>query len=105
MEIKLLTEQVKSDKITIVDFYSDWCRPCVNLMPVLKKIEEEFSETVQVLKINVDENKEYVYDNNYSVRGIPRLMIYRNGEQLNDNYKGRTYSQITETLNQLTKNV
>ena len=72
------TEVLKSDKITIVDFYADWCGPCRKLSPILEEIETELSEKVKFTKINTDENIETA--KKYQRSGLPTLLVFKNGE-------------------------
>ena len=72
------TEVLKSDKITIVDFYADWCGPCRKLSPILEEIETELSEKVKFTKINTDENIETA--KKYQISGLPTLLVFKNGE-------------------------
>lgn len=72
------TEVIKSDKITVVDFFADWCGPCRKLSPIIEEIEQELSEKVKFTKINTDENIQLAQ--NYQISGIPTLLVFKNGE-------------------------
>ncbi len=73
-------EQVvlKSDIPVIVDFWAPWCAPCRIIAPVLEQIAQEYAGRVKVVKLNTDENPEIAAK--YNIRGIPTLLIFRNGE-------------------------
>ena len=62
----------------LVDFYAPWCAPCRMIAPALDKLAGEFAGRVKVVKVNVDEAPELAY--RYGVRGVPTLMLFRNGE-------------------------
>ncbi|MEM6910173.1 MAG: thioredoxin [Verrucomicrobiota bacterium] len=62
----------------VVDFWAEWCGPCRMLSPVLDEIAEEKKDTVKVVKLNVDDNRELAAE--YSVRSIPMLLFFKGGE-------------------------
>ena len=72
------TEVKESGKVTIVDFYADWCGPCRKLSPIIEEIEQELSDKVKFTKINTDENIELAQT--YQISGIPTLLIFKDGE-------------------------
>lgn len=73
-------EVLNSDKITIVDFYADWCGPCKMMSPVIDKIAEENAETIKVGKVNVDESQDLAMK--YNVMSIPTILIFKDGNIL-----------------------
>ena len=74
------TEVLKADKITVVDFYADWCGPCRKLGPIMEEIEQELGEKVSFTKINTDDNIEAA--KKYQVSGLPTLLVFKNGEPI-----------------------
>ena len=72
------TEVINSDKVTVVDFFFDWCGPCRKLSPIIEEIEQELSEKVKFTKINTDDNVQLAQ--NYQISGIPTLLVFKNGE-------------------------
>ena len=72
------TEVIKSDKVTVVDFFADWCGPCRKLSPIIEEIEQELSDKVKFTKINTDENIPLAQ--NFQISGIPTLLVFKNGE-------------------------
>ncbi len=72
-------EQVlKSDSPVMVDYWAEWCGPCKMIAPILDEIADEYSGKLTVAKLNIDENQNT--PQKYAVRGIPTLMIFKDGE-------------------------
>lgn len=72
-------EQVEnSKKLTIVDFWAEWCAPCRMIAPIVAELAEENSEAVKVGKLNVDENPKTA--TKFGIRGIPTLLFFKEGQ-------------------------
>ncbi len=72
------SDVIDSGETVLVDFWAEWCGPCKQIGPALEEISEEFNGKLTVAKVNIDENPET--PGKYGVRGIPTLMIFRDGE-------------------------
>ena len=71
-------EIINSDKPTLVDFYATWCNPCKMMSPVIDQTKNEVGDRANILKVDVDKNKEAAIK--YNVRGVPTFIIFKNGE-------------------------
>lgn len=69
---------LKSDRPVLVDYWAEWCGPCKMIAPILAEIATEYGDRVKVCKVNVDENQETA--TRFGIRGIPTLMLFKNGD-------------------------
>lgn len=72
------TEVLSSDLPVLVDFWAEWCGPCKMIAPILDDVATEYAGKVKVVKLNIDENP--ATPPQYGVRGIPTLMLFKNGQ-------------------------
>jgi len=91
---------LESDKFVLVDFWAEWCAPCKAIAPSLEEISEEMKGKLKVVKVNVDENP--TVSQSYSIRSIPALMIFKNGEKVSEKMgalpKSALQAWVNETL-------
>ncbi|GHT91215.1 thioredoxin [Betaproteobacteria bacterium] len=70
-------EVLNSDLPVLVDYWAEWCGPCMMMMPALEAVAAEYAGRLKVVKINVDEEGDL--GARYHIRGIPTLMLFKNG--------------------------
>ena len=68
---------LKSDKPVLVDYWAEWCGPCKMIAPILDEVAKEYSGKLKVAKLNIDDNQ--ATPPKYGIRGIPTLMLFKNG--------------------------
>ncbi|GAA4275432.1 thioredoxin [Aquimarina mytili] len=71
---------IDSKKPVLVDFFADWCGPCKVLSPILKEVKDELGDHIKIVKINVDKNQPL--SAKYQVRGVPTMILFKDGKQL-----------------------
>lgn len=69
---------VNSKTPVLVDFHAEWCGPCKMQAPILKEVAKEVGDSARIIKIDVDKNQELA--SRYQVRGVPTLLLFKNGK-------------------------
>ena len=87
---------LKSDKPVLVDFWAEWCGPCKMIAPILDEVSKDYGEKVQIAKINVDENQGVPAK--FGIRGIPTLILFKNGAVAAQKVGALSKSQLTAFL-------
>ncbi|MGO8951723.1 MAG: thioredoxin [Rhodomicrobium sp.] len=72
------TEVKMSDQPVLVDFWAEWCGPCRSVAPILEELSKEFAGKLKVVKLDVDANPKIAQA--YNIRGIPSLLLFKNGQ-------------------------
>ena len=89
-----------SKQPVLVDFWAEWCGPCKAIAPSLEELSEEMASKLKIVKINVDENPSI--SQTYSIRSIPALMIFKDGEKISEKMgalpKSALQSWVNETI-------
>lgn len=82
----------------VVDFWAEWCGPCKQIAPALEEISAELGDRVTIAKINIDENPDT--PSTYGVRGIPTLMLFKDGEVTDTKVGALPKSQLMQWIEQ-----
>jgi len=72
------TAVLGADRPVLVDYWAEWCGPCKMIAPILEEIADEYADRIKVCKLDIDDNAQT--PPRYGIRGIPTLMLFRNGE-------------------------
>ena len=92
------SEVVESDTPVLVDFWAEWCGPCKAIGPALEEIAGEKLDSLSIVKLNIDENP--LTPQKYNVRGIPTLLIFKNGEVVAEKVGALPKSQLESWIDQ-----
>jgi len=85
---------LKSDKPVVVDFWAEWCGPCKQIAPALDEMATEMSDKIVVAKVNIDDNPGI--PGKYGIRGIPTLLLFKDGEIVSQKVGALPKNQLVE---------
>lgn len=91
----------KTDNVVLIDFYASWCGPCRMLSPIIEELNEEIGDSVDMYKVNIDDNLEIAKQQN--VLSVPTLILFKNGEEVSRLVGLRQKSQIKEAISKVQK--
>ncbi|NGP77521.1 thioredoxin [Balneolaceae bacterium YR4-1] len=74
------SEVINADTPVLVDFYTDWCGPCKMMTPILKDLKKEMGSKINIIKVDAEKNADAAIK--YQVRGVPTLILFKNGRIL-----------------------
>src|SRR4051812_8705020 len=87
---------LKSDRTVVVDFWAEWCHPCLKIAPVLAELADENPDSLLIAKVNADENPKTPL--RYQVLAMPTLLIVRDGEVIGQMVGARSKSQLRREI-------
>ncbi|MDY6812308.1 MAG: thioredoxin TrxA [Pseudomonadota bacterium] len=90
------SEVLQAGQPVLVDYWAEWCGPCKMIAPLLEEIAEEYGDRLKVAKLNIDENPDT--PPKYGIRGIPTLMLFKQGEVEATKVGALSKSQLTAFL-------
>lgn len=90
---------INDSKPVLIDFHALWCGPCKVQSPILKEVASEMGDKIRVIKIDVDQNPDLA--SQYQIRGVPTLMIFKDGEVKYRQAGLHNKQQVLEVLNKL----
>lgn len=91
------TEVLNSKEPVLVDFWAEWCGPCKTMLPIVEEIAGEMGEKIKVVKMNIEDAPET--PTKYGLRGVPTLMLFKEGKVVDTRVGGMPKTQLSEWLN------
>jgi thioredoxin 1 len=87
---------LKSENLLVVDFTATWCGPCRVVAPLVEQLAQEYSDSIKVVKIDVDQDKPLA--KKYEVRSIPAVLIFKNGELVENLVGAKPYEEFNDAV-------
>ena len=94
-------EETISKPLVLIDFFAEWCMPCVMMAPVIEEIAEKFKGKIEFAKVNIDDNSSLAQK--FKVISIPTLIVFKKGKEIERIVGAREEEQLEERLRKLAK--
>ncbi len=91
-------EIINQNQLVLVDFYAEWCGPCKMMSPILQETKQYLKDTVKIIKVNVDNHQDLASE--FMVRGVPTLLLFREGKMLWRQSGVLSTNQLVEIIKQ-----
>jgi thioredoxin 1 len=92
------TDVLESDKLSVIDFWAEWCGPCRAIGPVIEELAKDYAGTVNIGKVNVDNNPQI--STNYGITSIPAILFVKNGEVIDKLVGAQPKSNFVKKIEQ-----
>lgn len=89
---------INGDRPVLIDFHAEWCGPCKMLAPIIKEVSRAINGKVRVIKIDIDKNQDLAQK--YQIRGVPTLVLFKNGKVVWRESGMKTKTQIINAIEQ-----
>lgn len=93
------SDVIQSAKPVLVDFTATWCGPCKMIAPILDQVAGEYGDRLEIVKLDVDDNQATAAK--FGIRGVPTLMLFKDGQAVETKVGAMSKSQLTEFLDRL----
>lgn len=93
------SDVIQSAKPVLVDFTATWCGPCKMIAPILDQVAEEYRDRLEIVKVDVDDNQATAAK--FGIRGVPTLMLFKDGAAVETKVGAMSKSQLTGFLDKL----
>ena len=91
-------KEIINQKVPVlVDFKADWCGPCKMMVPVLKEVKQQLKDSIKIIKVDVEKNQSVA--TTYQVKGVPTLILFKDGKQVWRQSGVLQASQLIEIIN------